>query len=127
MSAPQTESVAGHVLPTLPPEQHRDEIWLDLEGGIEDCTVRPDPRPRYMNERARLKTDKAIQEGGQRVTRSAYGDFLPAACRAVYVKRDTAETRVDFCLNLDGTGEAVLTTGIGFFDHMLTLLAKHGL
>lgn len=43
------------------------------------------------------------------------------------IKRDTAETQIHLTLNLDGTGQARLATGIGFFDHMLTLLAKHGL
>ncbi|HMM20096.1 MAG TPA: imidazoleglycerol-phosphate dehydratase HisB [Selenomonadales bacterium] len=42
-------------------------------------------------------------------------------------ERSTSETRVQITLNLDGTGEAAVATGIGFFDHMLLLLAKHGL
>jgi len=41
--------------------------------------------------------------------------------------RETAETKIRVEVNLDGTGQAKLTTGIGFFDHMLTLLAKHSL
>ena len=42
------------------------------------------------------------------------------------VKRETAETRVDLSLELDGTGAADIRTGVGFLDHMLTLLALHG-
>jgi imidazoleglycerol-phosphate dehydratase len=42
-------------------------------------------------------------------------------------KRDTTETQICLTLNLDGSGQAQLATGIGFFDHMLTLLARHSL
>lgn len=47
--------------------------------------------------------------------------------RTATIKRQTAETSVELQLTLDGTGESHIDTGIGFFDHMLTLLAKHGL
>lgn len=41
--------------------------------------------------------------------------------------RATSETQVQITLNLDGAGQATVATGIGFFDHMLILFAKHGL
>jgi imidazoleglycerol-phosphate dehydratase len=47
--------------------------------------------------------------------------------RAVHIHRETGETRIDLALCLDGTGRAEVTTGVGFFDHMLTLLTKHSL
>jgi imidazoleglycerol-phosphate dehydratase len=47
--------------------------------------------------------------------------------RTAHIQRETAETRIDLRLNLDGTGQASLQTGVGFFDHMLTLLARHSL
>lgn len=47
--------------------------------------------------------------------------------RSAQLHRQTAETRISLQLDLDGTGQAELTTGMGFFDHMLTLLAKHSL
>jgi imidazoleglycerol-phosphate dehydratase len=47
--------------------------------------------------------------------------------RTAQVLRETAETRIALTLVLDGTGRSELATGVGFFDHMLTLLAKHSL
>ena len=47
--------------------------------------------------------------------------------RKASIKRDTKETQITLDLNLDGKGEASVTTGIGFFDHMLEGFAKHGL
>lgn len=46
--------------------------------------------------------------------------------RKVSLKRDTLETQIALTLNLDGSGECQVDTGVGFFDHMLTLFAKHG-
>jgi imidazoleglycerol-phosphate dehydratase len=47
--------------------------------------------------------------------------------RTATIRRDTTETKVELSLDLDGTGRHELATGVGFFDHMLTHLAKHGL
>ena len=46
--------------------------------------------------------------------------------RNSYVSRMTAETRITLSLDLDGKGDCNIQTGVGFFDHMLTLFAKHG-
>jgi imidazoleglycerol-phosphate dehydratase len=48
------------------------------------------------------------------------------APRRATIKRKTYETDIALTLDLDGTGEAKVDTGIGFLDHMLTALAKHG-
>lgn len=47
--------------------------------------------------------------------------------RIAELRRDTAETQIQVRLNLDGTGEKDLNTGIPFFDHMLDQIARHGL
>lgn len=46
--------------------------------------------------------------------------------RTATVSRRTAETSIDITLDLDGTGKFVTDTGVGFLDHMLSHIAKHG-
>jgi imidazoleglycerol-phosphate dehydratase len=46
--------------------------------------------------------------------------------RTAKIERRTAETQITLSLNLDGTGQAQVSTGVGFLDHMLVLFAKHG-
>lgn len=47
--------------------------------------------------------------------------------RTASITRNTAETQIELTLDLDGTGRNEISTGVGFFDHMLTLFARHGL
>ena len=47
--------------------------------------------------------------------------------RTSSIERNTKETKITLSLNLDGSGEGVIDTGIGFFNHMLELLKKHAL
>lgn len=46
--------------------------------------------------------------------------------RTTHIERNTNETKIKLTLNLDGTGRSSIQTGVGFLDHMLELLAKHG-
>ena len=45
------------------------------------------------------------------------------ANRIASIQRQTAETNISLSINLDGSGKADIETGVGFFDHMLSLLA----
>ena len=47
--------------------------------------------------------------------------------RTASLERGTAESNVRLSLDLDGTGQATISTGVGFYDHMLTAFAKHSL
>jgi len=47
--------------------------------------------------------------------------------RSAEIRRKTEETDIALKLNIDGKGNSTIATGIGFFDHMLTLFSKHGL
>jgi imidazoleglycerol-phosphate dehydratase len=47
--------------------------------------------------------------------------------RTAHIHRETGETKIDLSLDLDGSGKAAIDTGVGFFDHMLTLLTRHSL
>lgn len=47
--------------------------------------------------------------------------------RKAQISRKTTETQIELSVNLDGTGKAAVSVGVGFLDHMLELLAKHGL
>ena len=47
--------------------------------------------------------------------------------RSASIKRSTSESSIELSLNLDGTGKSNISTGVGFFDHLLTAFSKHSL
>jgi imidazoleglycerol-phosphate dehydratase len=47
--------------------------------------------------------------------------------RSASIKRSTSESSIELALNLDGTGKSSISTGVGFFDHLLTAFSKHSL
>jgi imidazoleglycerol-phosphate dehydratase / histidinol-phosphatase len=57
---------------------------------------------------------------------SAIYEFLKLGLRRVVHERNTNETRIRIDLNVDGSGKAAIVTGLGFFDHMLEQIARHG-
>ena len=56
-------------------------------------------------------------------SQARYGESM----RTATISRHTSETSIDVTVNLDGTGAYTVSTGIGFFDHMLEQLSRHSL
>jgi imidazoleglycerol-phosphate dehydratase len=121
-------------------EEHKAPVTIaggmimTMEGGEEDNTERPS---RFLYRTDKPTLNRPLLENGQPVfppgptvppsppdAERAAGKPEP---RDAGILRETAETRIRLSLNLDGSGEARVATGVGFFDHMLTLLAKHSL
>jgi imidazoleglycerol-phosphate dehydratase len=74
------------------------------------------------------KSGKHIGLPGNRLLKPlAFAQTTEAVMRSGEVKRRTNETDISVKLLLDGTGKAEISTGIGFFDHMLDLFARHSL
>jgi imidazoleglycerol-phosphate dehydratase len=104
--------------PDVPPEL-LGGVHLLLDGGEIDTTIRP-------TQIANLR--RQPPEGESNGPPAAPASGLPVSgARKATVRRETGETKIELTLDLDGTGRTQIATGVGFFDHMLTLLGKHSL
>lgn len=70
---------------------------------------------------------KSLILGKDNITWDKIAELLFAGERIAEVKRTTKETDIYVCLNADGTGKCDISTGLGFFDHMLEQIGKHGM
>ena len=67
------------------------------------------------------------ERAAQAATAAAPAFHMPAEGRAVSITRNTSETQITLSLNLDGTGQYCLDTGVPFLEHMLAQVARHGM
>ena len=89
-------------------------IWLNNEPGLGGREVKDTLTE--LNEVVALETGKW----------SEIYEFLKLGLRRVIHERNTSETQIKIELNVDGSGKAAIFTGLGFFDHMLEQIARHG-
>jgi imidazoleglycerol-phosphate dehydratase/histidinol-phosphatase len=89
-------------------------IWLNNDPGLGGAEIN-DPR-RDLEEAIALETTGWSQ----------IYEFLKLGLRRVVHERNTSETQIRIDLNVDGSGKANIVTGLGFFDHMLEQIARHG-
>jgi imidazoleglycerol-phosphate dehydratase len=124
-----------YIRKTVPPELLYGHFVFFSDG--EDNTIRPsEVAGRIKRElEARDQEDSATPVLPASTSLGVDGSnkpLLPSQAntpmpRTATIRRETGETRIQLSLDLDGTGKADIATGVGFFDHMLTLLAKHSL
>ena len=89
-------------------------IWLNNEPGLGGREVKDTMTE--LNEIVALETGEW----------SKIYEFLKLGLRRVIHERNTSETQIKIELNVDGSGKAAIFTGLGFFDHMLEQIARHG-
>jgi imidazoleglycerol-phosphate dehydratase / histidinol-phosphatase len=89
-------------------------IWLNNEPGLGGAEVQDTHHE--LEEAIALETTSWSQ----------IYEFLKLGLRRVLHERNTSETQIRIDLNVDGSGKANIVTGLGFFDHMLEQIARHG-
>lgn len=73
-----------------------------------------------------IGTDTKVKANLTTTKWSEIYQFLKGQERKAAISRNTSETKIDVEINLDGQGKSEISTGLGFFDHMLEQIAKHG-
>ncbi|MCG7858867.1 bifunctional histidinol-phosphatase/imidazoleglycerol-phosphate dehydratase HisB [Flavihumibacter sediminis] len=90
-------------------------IWLNLDSSLGGAEI---------NDQAELlRKDTVALES---TDWSEIYSFLKLGLRQVVHERNTNETRIHVEVNMDGSGKSAISTGLGFFDHMLDQIARHG-
>ncbi|MCX6297809.1 MAG: bifunctional histidinol-phosphatase/imidazoleglycerol-phosphate dehydratase HisB [Bacteroidetes bacterium] len=89
-------------------------IWLKTDASL--CAAEVDAQVNELTSSIALET----------IHWADIYSFLKLGLRSVTHERNTNETKITVALNLDGSGKTAIDTGIGFFDHMLDQIARHG-
>lgn len=89
-------------------------IWINNDADLGGAEIKD----------ARTELEKVIAL--ETTSWKAIYEFLKLGLRQVHHERNTNETKISIDLNLDGSGKAEISTGLGFFDHMLDQIARHG-
>jgi len=77
--------------------------------------------------KALILGDQGTEEGNNPLSWDRIAEILFAGERTAEVRRTTKETDIHIKLNIDGSGKCDISTGLGFFDHMLEQIGKHGM
>jgi imidazoleglycerol-phosphate dehydratase / histidinol-phosphatase len=97
------------------------DVQLAKNLGAKAILIAPGPPPERLNTSGLADTCILVSNNWELIARQ-----IILNDRLTLVQRDTKETQITVQLNLDGSGQSNIHTGLGFFDHMLDQIAKHG-